>query len=126
MSRSIAAVFAQPSFPDCTGIVQAKRSLPDRAESKSVAESAASATEQRPGDRRLWETPGPGRRCGRPGRVGRWSVLEGLVEAEEGLGERRGVLEGGEVSDVGEVGLGHVLSDRVHRLVCEWAGAGAD
>jgi hypothetical protein len=32
MSRSIAAVFAQPSFPDCTGIVEAKRSLPDRAE----------------------------------------------------------------------------------------------
>jgi hypothetical protein len=46
--RSIAALFVQPSFPDCTGIVQTKRSLPDRADSSSLAESAASATlEQR-------------------------------------------------------------------------------
>ena len=39
--------FAQPSFPDCTGIVQTKRSLPDRAESSSLAESAASATNRK-------------------------------------------------------------------------------
>ena len=36
----------QPSFPDCTGIVQTKWSLPDRAESSSLAESAASATNE--------------------------------------------------------------------------------
>ena len=42
-SRKIAALFVQPFFPDCTGIVETKRSPPDRAESSSLAESAASA-----------------------------------------------------------------------------------
>ena len=39
-SRSIAALFVQPSFPDCTSIVQTERSLPNRAECSSLAESA--------------------------------------------------------------------------------------
>jgi hypothetical protein len=42
-SRKIAALFVQPSFPDCTGIVETKRSPPDRAESSSLADGAASA-----------------------------------------------------------------------------------
>ena len=54
MSRSIAALPAETSFTD--GIVETKRSLPDRAMS-SRAESAASATEQK----RSWPTPLPAR-----------------------------------------------------------------
>jgi hypothetical protein len=47
-SRSIALPLVQPSFPECTGIVQIKPSLPDRAESSSPADSAESATNQKP------------------------------------------------------------------------------
>jgi hypothetical protein len=47
-SRSIVAPFAQTSFPERTGTVQPKRALPDRAESSSLAESAASATKLQP------------------------------------------------------------------------------
>ena len=46
-SRSIAALVAQPSFPNGTGIL-GRLSLLDRAESGSLAEGAASATTQKP------------------------------------------------------------------------------
>ena len=42
-----AALFEQTCFPDGTGIVETGRSLSDRAESGSVAECAASATNQK-------------------------------------------------------------------------------
>ena len=42
-SRSIAALAAQPSFPNGTGIL-GRLALMDRAESGSLAESAARAT----------------------------------------------------------------------------------
>jgi hypothetical protein len=43
-----AALLAQTSFPHGTGIVETERSLPDRAESRSLAESTAWATKQKP------------------------------------------------------------------------------
>jgi hypothetical protein len=46
-SRSIAALVVQPSFPNGTGIL-GRLSLLDRAESGCLAESAASATSQKP------------------------------------------------------------------------------
>jgi hypothetical protein len=47
-SKSIAALVAQPSFPNGTGIL-GRLSLLDRVEGGSLAESAAWATERQPG-----------------------------------------------------------------------------
>jgi len=43
-----AALLAQTSSPHGTGIVETERSLPDRAESGSLAESTAGATKHKP------------------------------------------------------------------------------